>query len=334
MSEDDPLWNAQATPDAELAGLRATLAPYAVGARGIAEWKPQSAPAPRRRRIAWRLAAAVAAVALLVFGMHRHRLDWSDGASWAIEGAARASIAQTFGEGQRLSTDGDAGATIEVARIGRIELSPGSTLRLVETRAAHHRVDLEHGHLRARIWAPPGYFGLDDGRNQIIDLGCDFDVWKERDGSGRVRVRSGWIAWRGHAGERLVPAGHAVRIDGGRASTPLREAAAGGFRDAVDALDELLAADATDGGALDAAAGRVAATASDADRMTLLNLLLERPSLASGPLYVRAAAAFDMPVDPAQRRALAAGDRTAADAWWARLPTQPKHWWMNWRDVF
>jgi len=35
MIEDDPLMNPNATPDAALARLRATLAPYAVGPRGI-----------------------------------------------------------------------------------------------------------------------------------------------------------------------------------------------------------------------------------------------------------------------------------------------------------
>lgn len=334
MIDDDPLWNPNATPDPALARLRATLAPYAVGARGIAEWTSPATPAPRRRRLVRRavvLLAAAAAV-LVAVGVHRHRLQWDAGRPWAVESSGPASAASALDEGQRIVA-GAAGASIVVARIGRIELSPGSTLRLVETRAAHHRVDLEHGHLRARIWAPPGYFGVSDGRDEIVDLGCDFEVWKEAVGRGRVRVRSGWIAWRGVAGERLVPAGHEVRVDDGRVSTPLREEAPTDLRDAVATLDALLARDAGADEAIDAAAARVAVAASDADRVTLLSLLLERPALASGPLYARAAAAFDMPVDPAQRRALAAGDRSAVDAWWMRLPAQPKHWWMNWRDV-
>ncbi len=335
MTDDDPLWNPRATPDSELAGLRAALAAYAVSARGIAEWKPSTTRAPNRRRIAVRMGAwAAAAAVLLALGVHRHRLDWDAGRPWTVEGAASASAAYALGEGQRITTGNGAGASIAVARIGRIELSPGSAMRLVETRPAHHRVDLEHGHLRARIWAPPGYFGLSDGRSEIIDLGCDFEVWKDPAGSGRVRVLSGWIVWRGAMGEQLVPAGHEVRIDHGRLSTPLRNDAPAAFRDAVTALDALLARDATDAGALAAAAVQVAASASDADRISLLSLLLQRPALASGPLYARAASAFGMPLDPAQRDALAAGDRTAVDAWWTRLPTQPKQWWANWRDMF
>ncbi|HNR91679.1 MAG TPA: hypothetical protein PKO41_04545 [Dokdonella sp.] len=327
MIDDDPLWDPEAAPDAELVGLRAMLAPYSVAARGIARW-PALRIVRRRRSVGrwWPLAAA--AVMLIVSGLHHHRLQWEAGRSWALDGPMR-----TLAEGQRIAT-GDAGTSIEVARIGRIELSPDSVLRLVETRTAHHRVDLEHGHLRARIWAPPGYFGLSDRHREIVDLGCDFEVWKQADGSGRAIVHSGWIAWRSGMDEQLVPAGFEVHFDGERITLPLRMDAEPALRQAMAAFETQRLSPHGDHDAFARVADRVADVAQDTDAITLLSLLTEYPELASGRLYPRLARALGVSVDPTHRRAWQTGSREAIDAWWARLPVQPKRWWLNWRDAW
>lgn len=328
----DPLWDPRhERDDPGLMALRRALAPLSVASRGLAPW-----PLPRRARMRRRaalVAVAVAASVLVVVGAHQYRLRWPSGLAWPVLASAGVGGDTRLAPGQRVTTGSREASTIEVARIGRIELSPDSSMRLVETRSRHHRAELEYGHLRARIWAPPGDFGLVDGAVEIVDLGCDFEVWKMHDGSGRLFVRSGWIAWRSGAHERLVPEGFGLRFEADRASTPLRAEASPALVDAVGAIDRVLAAGAQRQADLDASARAVSDAAGDADAITLLSLLTERPSLANGPIYARLAQAWDVTLDASHRRAWAAGDRTALDAWWARLPRPPKRWWLHWRDA-
>lgn len=333
MNDDrDPLWDPRhECDDPGLMALRKALAPLSVASRGLASW-----PSPRRARIRRRaalVAVAMAASVLMVVGAHLYRLHWPSGLAWPVLPMAGAEDDTRLAPGQRITTDSHDASTIEVARIGRIELSPDSSMRLVETRSRHHRAELEYGHLRARIWAPPGDFGLVDGVFEIVDLGCDFEVWKALDGSGRLFVRSGWIAWRAGAHERLVPEGFGLRFEADRSSTPLRADAPPALVDAVGAIDRVLAMDGQRQADLDVPARAVSDAAGDADAITLLSLLTEHPSLANGPIYARLAQAWGVNLDPSHRSAWAAGDRTAIDAWWARLPRPPKRWWLHWRDA-
>lgn len=333
MSDDhDPLWDPRREGDDPLlVALRARLAPLSIAARGRAQWQMPRTSRTRRRRVIAVLAAAASVLAVLV-ALH-HRLQWDVGMAWTVRQVAAAPGESTVAPGQRIATGNAGPAMIDVARIGRIELSADSAMTLVETRARHHRVALEYGHLRARIWAPPGDFGLLDADAEIIDLGCDFDVWKTVDGNGRLFVRSGWIAWRYGAHERLVPEGFGLRFAEGRTTTPLRADASRALVDAVEAIDAARAEGVTPSTELDARAAAVADAASAADAITLLSLLTEQPALASGPIYERLAQVWGIAPDALHRRAWASGDRAAVDAWWARLPRPPKRWWLHWRDA-
>ncbi|MGI8561717.1 MAG: FecR domain-containing protein, partial [Luteimonas sp.] len=225
-------------------------------------------------------------------------------------------------------------AKIAVARIGSIALSPDSTLRLVETEKGKHRVALEQGHLRARIWAPPGYFGVRAGSAEVVDLGCDFDLWKNHDGSGRVFVRSGWVSYRVGVEDILVPEGYALSFAGRTAQTPLRPDAPGAFASAVRELERVAGSGDADGKAVEEAAQRVASAARDRDAFTLLSLLSRQPRLASTALYPRLGAALGVRADDlAHRQAWQTGDHRAINAWWKKIPTQPKRWWANWKDA-
>ena len=330
--ERDPLWDPQHEhDDPMLVALRGVLAPLSVNARGLARWRPADRSSTFRRIGLAALAMAASVLAVVV--AHHHRLSWESGLAWPVRAQAGAASETALAPGQRIATGPADATTIDVARIGRIELSPGSTLRLVETRSRHHRAELESGHLRARIWAPPGDFGLVDGDAEIVDLGCDFDVWKAVDGSGRLQVRSGWIAWRSGARERLVPEGYGLRFDALDASTPVHVDATARLVAAVSAIDQALATNEVQDPEIDALAGAVADAAGATDAITLLSLLTEVPTLANGPIYARLERLWNLGPDPAHRRAWASGDAAAIDAWWERVPQPPKRWWLHWRDA-
>ncbi|NZA26217.1 hypothetical protein H0E84_07440 [Luteimonas sp. SJ-92] len=332
---DDPLWNPQLPADPELARLQRLLAAYGSAARAQAmppQVPPRSARRRGRRIAGWAMAAGFA---LLLVGAHHYRLAWSSGQHWSVTQLAEGERSRaTLAPGQGVTTGDGETARIAVARIGNIALSPRSRLRLVETAAGRHSVALDHGHLRARIWAPPGYFRAGAGAAEVVDLGCDFELWQEEDGAGRVRVHSGWISYRHGADDILVAEGHVLAFAGDMAGTPMRHDAPAALVAAVRALEAALRDDAGNAVLVERAARRVADIARDADAFTLLSLLTRRPALARTALYARLAAAIDQPVDAhAHRAAWAAGDRQAMNLWWDTLPRQPKQWWGGWKDL-
>jgi hypothetical protein len=352
---DDPLPTGDDDP--ELRRLQALLAPLAARTRLPAEWQPRAAPAGRRfadddeapianaaparapSRRRWRgwLGAAGAALAasLLVFAGLQYRLAWDDGAPWRVTASAADAPPAWVAPGDTLQTGAGESLAIRVARIGHVDLAPESRARLVETRRGRHRLELDQGHLRARIWAPPGWFSVSGAGWELMDLGCEFEVWKHADGSGRVLVHSGWIAYRVGRQDLLLPAGYAADFSHERVLTPLRPAADPAFVATVRTLEHALATDpGASGDATRAAADAVAAAASDSDAYTLLSVLTEHPRLADGALYPRLAAALGIDGDAAHRAAWARGELPALNRWWRALPTQPKAWWANWRDAF
>lgn len=326
---DDPLWNPEAPADDDLARIQRLLGRYGVRAREL----PLPAIDVHRgpRALPWVLAAGIALA--LLGGGYKYRLAWTPGSTWSVLLSEGHEVEKEtrLAPGQSLSTARKESATIAVARIGRITLSPDSSLRLVETETGKHRVALEHGHMRARIWAPPGYFAVRADLGEVVDLGCDFDLWKDRNGSGRVFVRHGWVSYRIGTEDILVPGGYALSFADGQAQTPLRTDAPAGFVRAVHALEAAISSKSP---GIDEAAQRVAETARDKDAFTLLSMLTRWPSLARTMLYPRLGEALGVREDSAgHRRAWEAGDQHAINAWWEKIPRQPKQWWTNWKDA-
>ncbi|WP_454258933.1 hypothetical protein [Pseudoxanthomonas mexicana] len=109
-----------------------------------------------------------------------------------------------------------------MARIGRMEVLPRTRIRLLDTRTGHHRLELVSGRVRARIWAPPGYFAITAGASETIDLGCEFEMERDRQGNGSIHVTSGWIMHRVKGQETLVPAGSTMAFTAERGESPLQ----------------------------------------------------------------------------------------------------------------
>lgn len=328
MSSHDPLWSPEQPGDADLKRIETLLRGYRHDASVPGRWS-RRAP-PRRRRVLMRAAAAcVAVLVLAVVAWLPWRLHWNEGAAWPVaQGAGAERIGLAVGDS--IATSAGQGVRVGVARIGAVTLSPDSRMRLLETRTGHHRVSLERGHMHARVWAPPGYFGVQVDGAEVVDLGCEFDVWKDADGRGRIAVDSGWVMHAVGGQETLVPEGHAMQFGRERAGIPLRAHASEAFKEAVATLDAAMHAGARDAGG-EAAVARLAGAG---DAHSVLALLTRYPGLASGPLYPRLASLLGVPSDDLRhRQAWAAGSIHAIDAWWTLMPRPPKQWWRNWADA-
>lgn len=327
-TDDDPLWSADSRGDAELARLQQLLGRYRHVAPAPHVVLPARRPAARRRQQWIAAVAATLCFALAAGGWLGWRLSWSSDVGWPV--ASPQAQRERLQVGDRIATDRGERVRVDVARIGSLVLSPQTRVALLETRTGHHRITLETGHLRARIWAPPGWFGVHTGAAEVIDLGCEFDMWTSADGSGRAVVHSGWIMHSLGGRDTLVPAGHALRFDARGAGIPLRQDAEAQFAAAIAQLDTALAA----GARAPSVEQAVAAQATETDMVTLLTLLTRYPMLADGPLYARTAQMLGVSAaDAGHRRAWSQGNTQAIDAWWDRVPRPPKQWWLYWRDA-
>ena len=167
-------------------------------------------------------------------------------------GSTRISDKGKLTLGQWLETDGDSRARIEVGNIGQVEIDPNTRVRLLQTTATEHRLELARGRMSARIWAPPRLFFVDTPSGVAADLGCAYTLQVDDAGGSLLRVTSGWVALQLRDRESMVPAGAAcaTRVGVGP-GTPYFEDASESFRAALTKLDFETKATDSKTGALD-----------------------------------------------------------------------------------
>jgi hypothetical protein len=102
----------------------------------------------------------------------------------------------TLPAGSWLETDAQSSASVRVADIGTVKLSPQTRLGLVQTSPREHRMDLKFGRIEAFILAPQRAFIVDTPLATAVDLGCQYVLEVDRaDGSATLRVTMGWVAF-------------------------------------------------------------------------------------------------------------------------------------------
>jgi hypothetical protein len=168
------------------------------------------------------------------------------GPSWEVarlEGAPQIGSSRISGKGslavgQWLETDNQSRAEINVASIGEVQIDPNTRVRLVETKPTEHRLELAHGRMSARVWAPPRLFFVDTPSAVAEDLGCAYTLEVDDRGGSLLRVTLGWVALQLKDRESVVPAGAACATRPGIGpGTPYFEDASEAFRDALARVD-------------------------------------------------------------------------------------------------
>lgn len=329
---DDYLWSKAGRGDGEVVQLEHLLARFG--------YKSREAPVRtiRRRRpvhVALALAATLAFCAVGIAAWFQYRLAWPAGDPWEIV-AARGDVQlrgnearDRFAPGNEIATGHDGHARIAIARVGELQLEPDSRLQLEQTRSGHHRVRLLEGSMRARVWAPPGHFGVQLPGVKAVDLGCEFVVRSDVAGDGELTVLSGWVLVDTGQDEVLVPRNATVAIHGDRAGTPRDLGASRAFVQALRAID----ADAVSVGPDDPRIHRLVAASRTEDAISLLTLLQRHPTLAGGPLYDRMRQLLPT-ATAVSREALIEGDVQALNTLWDALPyPRVKQWWLHWKDA-
>jgi len=322
----DYLWNPEDAPDPDVRALERTLEPLRFASRA------RPLMLPRRPPLRWRpLALAVAAgLFLAVLGggaFWRWRETWPAGRAWPVRlGSGDRSM---LGIDRSLELDAHTSAKVDIARIGAMEVGPGSALTLSQTTAARHRVVLDRGEVRVRVWAPPGRFAIRTPAGEVIDLGCIFDLSVDAAGTTDLHVATGWVELSNFLGESLLPAGtSATMTRDARPAVPVYDDAAPEFRRAVRSFERTLDERArTDLGQ------EIAHHARPRDVLTLLVLAHQTAGAPKRALLEGAALLTPPPPGVTVDGILADGTRLWE--WYQALDLPPvKSWWRNWRDAF
>jgi len=332
LKSDEYLWSGTGEPDADIAQLESLLAPY--GHRGVMPLLP--ARPVRRRALRAIVPVLMAAASLaLVAGAAWFAFAARPG-GWTVQSLAGAPSVggnpidgpSRLGVGQTLITDAQSRARIAVGEVGRVDVEPNSRVRLLESRAGEHRMALDRGQIRARIWAPPRFFFVNTPSAVAVDLGCAYTLDVNDRGWGLVRVTHGWVAFEYGGRESFIPK------DAVCATRPRFGPGTPHFADAPPPLVEALSIldfSPTENVNRAAALDTVLVTARPHDALTLWHLLSRGSKEERGRVYDRFVTLVPAPAG-VTRDAVLAGDRRALDACWNQLGLDSASWWRLWKS--
>ncbi|HEY3838205.1 MAG TPA: FecR domain-containing protein [Bryobacteraceae bacterium] len=205
----------------------------------------------------------------------------------------------THVRGRWIETDSSSTAHVAIGDIGSVDISPNTRLRIVADRPNEHRLSLKHGEIHARISAPPKLFFVDTASATAEDLGCEYSLQADDDGSGILHVTLGWVSFQWKGLESLVPAGASCR------TSPRVGPGIPYFDDAPQAFQQALGSNSLD---------TILATARLRDTLSLWHLI-SRVGVADRARVVdRIAALSPLPADVSRQKVLEL-DRDALMRW-------------------
>lgn len=207
--EDDYLWDRSGKPDPDVEELENLLSPMAAGDKPMREL-PKRATYPMSGYI---VAAAVILAAVVTYWVAQTTRHPPEPAPRPTVQAQAATL-DALTESAWIEAS-DADKTLAMGDLGELRLDKGARLQL--RRRADHvtRFFLERGTLHAVISAKakPRFFQVDTPTGRIIDLGCKYTLSVREDGSARVHVQDGQVAFDDMGREVLVPAGAVCEAD-------------------------------------------------------------------------------------------------------------------------
>lgn len=308
---DDYLWDRSGDADPEVVRLEELLGRF----------RHSVARPPRRQARTWLIAAAAIVTLAVGCGLALRFYNRQPGSaltSWQVSIEGREPV--SLRTGQIVETSSSQ-ATMTSPQVGQVRLSPDSRLQLLKASQGEQRFALNHGTVHALIWAPPKQFIVDTPSAKVVDLGCQYTLRVDKDGSGALTVETGWVAFEWQHLESFIPA---------EATCRTRRNQGPGTPYFLDASPELTAALTRFDAHPDAPAlTSILSAARKRDALTLWHLL-ER---TEGPDRARVWDRFSsLTAPPARlsRDAILRGDRAALDEAWNLLGLGDMNWWRGW----
>jgi hypothetical protein len=270
-----------------------------------------------RRRWA-RLAIAATLLLVIARSLIPHRT-----AGWQVDvlaGTPRLGTTPLAGRGamavgDAIETDASSAAMIQVGRIGRVEVKPGSRVRLLSARTDDHRLALDRGAIYAQVDAPPRLFFVETPSGTAVDLGCAYTLEVDSTGGSRLHVTAGYVEFQWSGRRSVVPLGAiALTRPGFAPGTPFTDDAPAALRNGVAAFDFGPGA-----GRARAVAVMLAAARSE-DALTLWHLLSRVDPSQRALVYDRLVTLVPPPLPPGVTRAAALRlESGALDSYWEKI---------------
>jgi len=269
-----------------------------------------------------RLFIAGAATASVLLGIILGILYYtqsSQAAFWTVEtisgtpvaGSVKLTDSGVLKTGEWLETDDKSSARLKVGLIGEVKVQPQSRIRLIETDPSEYRISMDRGKIDALIWAPPRIFFVETPSATAIDLGCMYTLEVAEDGSGLLKVTSGWVALQSGKTESLIPADAWCKT---RKSfgpgTPFFNNASREFKSALDNFDF--------GGDRNTALGTILKEAGKDDVLSLWHILDKVSGKEKEQTYNRISELVDIPGEVTPE-GIMKGDREMMNILWEAL---------------
>ncbi len=269
--------------------------------------------------------AAAAMIAFVAVGMWWVFLQPQSGWNLAVvNGTASLGSRVISGEGRmavgdKLQTNDESKAKIQVGIIGHVEVAPNTSIRLLQASMTDHRLALDKGSITATIFAPPRLFFVETPSALAVDLGCAYTLNVDDAGASTLHVTSGWVALEFDNRESIVPAGAICKTRPGFGpGTPYQE-------DASVALISALARYDFENGGFDALRV-VIDEARNIDSITLWHLYVRTNGADRAAVYDRLSSLV-RPPRGVTRDGMLAGDPEMIKVWRKHLNLGMDGWW-------
>ena len=264
---------------------------------------------PHLRR--WLPLAAAAALLIVIAGrVLRPAQGWviTPTSGRPLVAAERLAGAGRVRSGHWIVTDDSSSAVVQIGRIGRLEVNPGTRVRVVETRDRDNRLYLARA---AAVDASPRLFFVETPSGTAVDLGCAYTLQVDSLGASRLRVTGGYVelVWAGR--RSIVPLGASAETRVGMGpGVPVVADAPAGLRAALTAFDF------DRGGAAAVREALAAARAEDAVSLWHLLSRVDPPQRAA--VYDRLAALVPPPTGVTRAAALRL-DSPSLERYWESI---------------
>jgi len=336
--KNDYLWDRSGEPDPQIQELENVLGTLR-STRPTPDFSEVGAPEYGvLRRRSWfsfpaRPAVAVlmlAAVVLIAAGLYWFAYRRNTYPIVALKGAPTVGQSQISSSGrlrvgQWLETDGVSSARVDIGDIGVMEIEPNTKIGLIKAEAGDHRMSLAWGTMHAFVYAPPGQFSVYTTSARAVDLGCGYTLQVDDDGSGMLRVISGWVAFENEGRESFVPAGAMCETEPQYGpGTPYQQDVSRTFRAALRVLDF------GNQSKRKIALETVLSEARREDAFTLWHLL-SRVTDEERPGVHEALARLVPPPAGVTREGLLNRDQKMIDRWWNQLELGDLEGWREWK---
>jgi hypothetical protein len=337
---DDYLWDRTGRPDPDVERLEQLLRPLGHAPSLSFDSEILTADAtPRRgswrssRAVLYAIAATLVAAVGAGWMVARSAVPHGGWEVSALEGVPTVGSRAFVGDGRLpvgswLETGAATRARIALGGVGRVDVDPGSRVRLSSAHPGNYRLRLLRGTMHAVIWAPPGQFFVDTPSSTAVDLGCAYTLRVADDGSGLVEVTLGWVGFEWQGRESFIPAGAVCATRRGIGpGTPHYPDVSSAFEAALAALDF----EPLSGPARADAVTTILAGARPADAVTLWHLL-QRVDAGDRDRVFDRLAGFVPPPAGVTRAGVREGHREMLDRWWDDLGLGSMQVWRSWQQ--